>query len=187
MVIRKLYRIESAHIVVDAISKRCSHSTHGHSGVIEVFLKADHLDKAGMVYDFGAFKKTIGSFIDMFDHSTHLWSKDQEKRINFFKEMNERWIVLPCNPTAENYALLLKDCINEILDHSQYYNDEGKVYCSGVRYHETVTGYAESDESDGKIYSLKDIEFSKSTLDEIPYDISHIINNIKGIDDYYQR
>lgn len=180
MVIRKLYRIESAHIVIDAVSRRCSHSTHGHSGVIEVFLKADHLDKAGMVYDFGAFKKTIGSFIDMFDHSTHMWNKDDEKRINFFKEMNERWIVLPCNPTAENYSLLLKDCINEILDKSQYNNEEGKVRCSGVRYHETVTGYAESDENDDVIYSLKDIEFSDQTLNEASDEIKFIIEGIKN-------
>lgn len=181
MVIRKLYRIESAHIVVDAISTRCSCSTHGHSGVIEVFLKADHLDKAGMIYDFGAFKKTIGSFIDMFDHSTHLWNKDKDKRIKFFKEMNERWIVLPCNPTAENYSLLFKDCINEILEHTHFSNGEGKVYCSGVRYHETVTGYAESDENDAKIYSLKDIQFSPVTLLESSMEIEKIIDKINGV------
>lgn len=178
MVIRKLYRIESAHIVVDAVSRRCSHSTHGHSGVIEVFLKADHLDKAGMVYDFGAFKKTIGSFIDMFDHSTHLWNKDDEKRINFFKEMNERWVILPCNPTAENYALLLKDCINEILENSEYNNDEGKVYCSSVRYHETTTGYAESEETDTGLFSLADIEFSEDTLRESSPEIHKILEKV---------
>lgn len=180
MVIRKLYRIESAHIVIDAVSRRCSHSTHGHSGVIEVFFKSNHLDKAGMIYDFGAFKKTIGSFIDMFDHSTHLWNKDDPKRINFFKEMNERWIILPCNPTAENYALLLRDCINEILNHSNYNNDEGNIYCSGVRYHETTTGYAESDEFDNKKYSIKDIEFSLETLNEASDKIKFIMEEIKN-------
>lgn len=180
MKIRKLYRIESAHIVVDAVSKRCSHSTHGHSGVIEVFFKANHLDKAGMIYDFGAFKKTIGSFIDMFDHSTHLWDKDQQKRIDFFKEMNERWIILPCNPTAENYALLLKDCINEILRHSTFNNEEGFVYCSGVRYHETTTGYAESDESDLKIFSISEIEFSPETLNEASEEVRKILGDIRN-------
>ena len=181
MKIRKLYRIESAHIVIDAVSRRCSHSTHGHSGVIEVFLKSNGLDKAGMIYDFGAFKNTIGSFIDMFDHSTHLWDKDDPKRINFFKEMNERWIVLPCNPTAENYSLLLRDCINEILrKHTNYTNGEGYVICSGVRYHETVTGYAESDESDAVTFNLEQIEFSPATIDEASDEIKQIINNIRG-------
>ena len=62
MVIRKLYRIESAHIVRNAYSERCSHSYHGHSGVIEVFLKSDGLDNAGMIYDFGALKQHVGAF-----------------------------------------------------------------------------------------------------------------------------
>ena len=133
-----------------------------------------------MVYDFGAFKKTISSFIDMFDHSTHLWNKDNDKRINFFKEMNERWIQLPCNPTAENYSLLFRDCINEILARSKYINNEGLVYCTGVRYHETVTGYAESEIHDQKEYSLKDIEFSPETLNEASDEIKKIIEDIKN-------
>ena len=78
MTIRKLYRIESAHIVRNAVSDRCSQSYHGHGGVIEVFFKSKGLDKAGMVYDFGAFKRTIGSFIDMFDHSVHLWKHSSD-------------------------------------------------------------------------------------------------------------
>ena len=181
MKIRKLYRIESAHIVLNAISKRCSHSTHGHSGVVEVFFKAQDLDYAGMIYDFGAMKKTIASFIDMFDHSVHLWKNDDPKRINFFKEMNERWIILPCNPTAENYSLLFRDCINEILSYTTFTNGEEGVICSGVRYHETATGYAESDEFDAMgRFSLADIEFSKETLEEASEEIRCIIDKIKG-------
>lgn len=175
MTIRKLYRIESAHIVRNAVSDRCSHSYHGHGGVIEVFFKSKGLDKAGMVYDFGAFKKTIGSFIDMFDHSVHLWKDDDEKSINFFKEANRRWIILPCNPTAENYAVLLRDCINDILANSCFNNGEQGVWCSGVRYHETATGYAESDGDDCRLYHLSDIEFSESTLAEASDDIIQII------------
>ena len=178
MKIRKLYRIESAHIVIDAVSKRCSHSTHGHSGVIEVFFKSSCLDKAGMVYDFGAFKNTIGSFIDMFDHSVHLWSKDKEERKNFFKENNERWVELPCNPTAENYCVLFRDCINEILRLSPYNNGEGYVICCGVRYHETMTGYAESDESDFTQYSIADIKFSGDTMMEASEELQNICKQI---------
>lgn len=181
MVIRKLYRIESAHIVLDAISRRCSHSTHGHSGVIEVFLKSNKLDNAGMVYDFGALKNTIGSFIDMFDHSVHLYSKDCEERIEFFKKMNERYILLPCNPTAENYALLFKGCINEILLLSNFTNGEGNIYCSGVRYHETVTGYAESEEDDKQPYGLKDTVFSEQTLKEASAEMRAILEEAKKL------
>ena len=179
MVIRKLYRIESAHIVRNAISERCSHSYHGHSGVIEVFFKADHLDKAGMIYDFGAMKKTVGSFIDMFDHSIHLWAQDNVANIHFFTQENNRYIILPCNPTAENYCVLYRDCINEILKHSKFANGEGKVYCSGVRYHETATGYAESEEDDPIRFSLKAINFSPKTVEEASDEMKSLLEEIQ--------
>lgn len=175
MKIRKLYRIESAHIVKDAVSNRCSQNYHGHSGIIEVFLSADKLDKAGMIYDFGAFKSTIGSFIDMFDHSVHIYEKADVKDKEFFMSRNERYIILPCNPTAENYAILFRDCINEILEKSQFNNDEGYVKCIGVRYHETATGYAESELSDKELYKINDIKFSEQTLNEASADLLKII------------
>lgn len=175
MKIRKLYRIESAHIVKDAVSDRCSQNYHGHSGVLEVFLSADKLDKAGMIYDFGAFKSTIGSFIDMFDHSIHIYDKSDKQDIDFFTSRNERYIILPCNPTAENYAILFRDCINDILDKSYFNNNEGYIRCVGVRYHETATGYAESDLSDKKLYSIKDIKFSEKTLSEASQELVKII------------
>ena len=175
MVIRKLYRIESAHIVRNAVSERCSHSYHGHSGVIEVFFKSDRLDNAGMIYDFGAMKRTIASFIDMFDHSVHLWKEDKLDSIEFFTNENTRYIILPCNPTAENYSLLFRDCINELLKLSEFTNGEGHVYCSGVRYHETATGYAESEESDPVKYSIKNIIFSPRTIEEASEEMKSIV------------
>ena len=185
MVIRKLYRIESAHTVRNAVSERCSQNYHGHSGVIEVFLKSNHLDNAGMVYDFGAFKNTIGSLIDMFDHSVHLWKDDDPECIEFFKKHNKRWIVLPCNSTAENYCVLFRDLINEVLLElhmlNNFQNGEGAVYCSGVRYHETTTGYAESDESDPVLFHFKDVEFSHQTLIECSPEISYIVSLAKDL------
>ena len=180
MVIRKLYRIESAHIVRNAFSKRCSHSYHGHSGVIEVFLKSGELDNAGMIFDFGALKNTIGSFIDMFDHSIHLWREDKPENIRFFTEENDRYIILPCNPTAENYCVLFRDCINEILRKIKNVNGEVGVYCSGVRYHETATGYAESDESDPIKFSLKDINFSPKTVEEASDKMRAVLEEIQN-------
>jgi|BioPla2DNA2_1021312.scaffolds.fasta_scaffold67323_2 6-pyruvoyltetrahydropterin/6-carboxytetrahydropterin synthase len=167
MVIRKLYRIESAHIVKEAISTRCSRSFHGHSGTIEVFLKSKGLDKARMIYDFGAMKQTIGEFIDMFDHSIHLSEYNSQEEMDFFIKNNSRWIILPDNPTAETYCLLFRDCINEILSKTKFTNGEQGVYCSGVRYHETATGYAESEESDPVKYKLSQLEFSDGTILEV--------------------
>lgn len=177
MVIRKLYRIESAHIVRGAYSTRCSHSYHGHSGVIEVFFKSNHFDKAGMVFDFGAMKKTVGSFLDMFDHSVHLWMGDAPDCKDFFKEHNARYVELPCNPTAENYSILFRDCINEILKKTASYEGAAEVYCSGVRYHETATGYAESDESDEPLFNLSDLKFSLATIDECSDEIKNILED----------
>ena len=186
MVIRKLYRIESAHTVRNAVSERCSQNYHGHSGVIEVFLKSNHLDNAGMVYDFGAFKNTIGSLIDMFDHSAHLWRGDDPECIKFFKEHNKRWIVLPCNPTAENYCVLFRDLIASLLKElwviDGFSNGEGSVFCKGGRYHETTTGYAESDFDDPVVYSFNDVEFSPQTLAEASEELKKLIQLIKDAD-----
>ena len=178
MIIRKLYRIESAHIVLNAISQRCSHSIHGHSGVVEVFLTAPYLDNAGMIYDFGAFKETIGSFIDMFDHSVHIYGIEDSERLEFFKKTNNRYVVLPCNPTAENYCVLFRDCINGILTCTKFTNGESNVTCCGVRYHETATGYAESTPDDARKFSLADVEFSPKTLEEASNEIKKIINKV---------
>lgn len=176
MVIRKLYRIESAHIVRNAYSERCSHSYHGHSGVIEVFLKSDGLDNAGMIYDFGALKQHVGAFLDMFDHSIHLWKEDKKENIDFFTKENNRYVILPCNPTAENYCVLFRDCINEILRQYQEVNGEENVRCCGVRYHETATGYAESEMNDPVRFHLSDLKFSPKTLEDIPERLKFIIN-----------
>ena len=164
MIIRKLYKIESAHIVKNAYSRRCSHNYHGHSGKIEVFLKCNYLDNAGMVIDFGKLKNEIGSFIDMFDHSIHLWEQDENKQ--FFINNNERYLILPCNPTAENYAILFRDCIEQLLEELDYNNGEGFVQCVGVRYHETDTGYAESSMDEPLTYSLESITYSTQTINE---------------------
>ncbi len=175
MKIRKMYKFESAHIVRDAVSRRCSHSFHGHSGEIEVFFKSNKLDRAGMVYDFGAMKKFVGSFLDMFDHSVHLWLAESQEVKDFFMKHNERWIIVPVNPTAENYALMFKDVINQLLKHSPYSNGEDGVYCSGVRYHETRTGYAESEESDVVRFELNDFIFSRNTIKEVSTELEMVL------------
>ena len=64
MRIRKEFRVESAHIVRNCTSHRCSHSIHGHSAVIELIFEGDRLDNAGMLYDFGLMKGSIKEFID---------------------------------------------------------------------------------------------------------------------------
>ena len=120
-------------------------------------------------------KNTVGAFIDMFDHSVHLWVGDDAECIDFFQRNNERWVMLPVNPSAENYCVLFRDCINEILKKSHFYSGCGEVICTGVRYHETATGYAESDAADPKEFSLKEIIFSPETLANTSTEMKEII------------
>ena len=81
MVIRKEFRVESAHIVRNCTSERCSHSIHGHSAVIELFFESDQLDNAQMVMDFGLMKASIKQFIDSMDHCYLLCDKDPLLRL----------------------------------------------------------------------------------------------------------
>lgn len=132
------------HIVRNCSSKRCSHSMHGHSAIIEVLLEGSHLDKAGMLYDFGLMKGTVKSFIDMFDHCFVFWDKDDPQYIDHVKGMSDRWISLPFNPTAEMLSIFFMDAVNRIIKRTAKLNGEDPhLKCTGVIYHETESGYAQ--------------------------------------------
>lgn len=148
MKIRKEFKVESAHIVRNCTSHRCSHSIHGHSAVIEVFLEGEELDNAGMLYDFGLMKGTVKEFIDSMDHCYILCSKDSEEFKNFIKHNCDRWIELPFNPSAECLSMFIHYWVNIIIQQTKTNNGEGLFGCSGVRYHETTTGWAESSRDD---------------------------------------
>lgn len=187
MIIRKLYKIESAHWVPKAYSRRCSYNIHGHSGKIEVFFKAHNLNDAEMVIDFGQLKDIIGSFIDMFDHSIHIpdvdyWVSDED--LDYLCTNTERWIHFPGNPTAENYAVFFRDCINELLKYVLDINlnsNYTEVTCSAVRYHETDTGYAESEPSDTVRFGLEDLIISEQTFKEASADLQTILKGTATI------
>ena len=148
MIIRKKYNVESAHIVRNCTSQRCSHSIHGHSATIEVFLESRQLDNAQMVYDFGLMKGTIKQFIDGMDHCYLLCKHDGEEFKDFIKSNCDRWIELPCNPSAEMLSVFLFNYIEQILTLTNKRNGEGEIHVKAVRYHETETGYAECDRQD---------------------------------------
>jgi 6-pyruvoyltetrahydropterin/6-carboxytetrahydropterin synthase len=176
MKIRKEFRVESSHIVRNCTSHRCSHSVHGHSAVIEVILEGTKLDNAGMLYDFGLMKSTIKEFIDSSDHCHLICEYDKPEYIKFFTEENDRWIMLPFNPSAEMLSLYYFHFIQLILNNTIMNNGEGDVKVKSVRYHETTTGWAECDqldhdiiwdpEWDDKIFYSKGItnEWSKSLI-----------------------
>ena len=150
MVIRKEFRVESAHIVRNCTSERCSHSIHGHSAVIELFFESDQLDNAQMVMDFGLMKTSIKQFIDSMDHCYLLCDKDKPEFKEFITKECDRYIILPFNPSAEMLSLYIFKNVNNILELTNLANGEQNVKLKAVRYHETVTGYAECNGDDLK-------------------------------------
>lgn len=144
MRIRKEFKVESAHIVRNCTSHRCSHSIHGHSAVIELIFEGNQLDNAGMLYDFGLMKSTIKEFIDSMDHCYILCNKDDNEFKCFIKKNCDRYIELPFNPSAECLAMYIQYWVNYIIKHTKTNNGEGEFKCVNVKYHETATGYAES-------------------------------------------
>lgn len=61
---------------------------HGHNWKVEAVVRADKLDKAGMVMDFKYLKKKLNSILDKFDH----------------KYLNDTAYFKKVNPTSENIA-----------------------------------------------------------------------------------
>jgi len=167
MIIRKLFKYEGAHIVRNCTSVRCSHSIHGHSYKIEIFLTANKLDNGMMIYDFGLMKGTIKDIIDSFDHALIVWNRDKEL-VEVAKKYSDRHIILPISSSAEAQSILFFKIIKEILNHTEMNNGEGNVKLVSVRVHETDTGYAEAFEEDLELlnFDLKDIYFSEAIKKE---------------------
>lgn len=179
MIIRKEFRVESAHIVRNCTSHRCSHSIHGHSAVIELFLEGKTMDNAGMLYDFGLLKGTIKEFIDSMDHCYLLCANDDPEFVKFIQNTCDRWIILPFNPSAEMLSLFVHRFAQKILDHTITNNGEGDISVNGVSYHETTTGYAKCDKDDinllwNKFWDI-DVCFSDGVLKDWSKDLKNII------------
>lgn len=143
MIIRKEYSVESAHIVRNCTSHRCSHSIHGHSAKIELFFESCGLDNAQMVMDFGLMKDHVKQLVDAMDHCYLLCSKDKEEFKQFIQKNCDRFIILPFNPSAEMLSVFVFHYISKILENTMFVNGENGVSLKAVRYHETATGYAE--------------------------------------------
>lgn len=143
MIIRKLFKFENAHIVRKCTSRRCSRSIHGHSYKVEVKLSSNFLDNGEMVYDFGLTKIYIKDIIDSFDHAITLWAKDDKEYLEFAKKFSERWIMLPLNPSAEQFSRIFFVIIDKILNLLEFKNSEKNVTLHSIIVHETDTGYAE--------------------------------------------
>lgn len=154
MIIRKSFKFEGGHIVHRSFSKRCRESFHGHSYEVEFFFKPLDpciLQDCGMILDFGILKSFLKDAVDIFDHTFVLWNKAQY--VSSVKELSDRFIVSDFIPTAENFALYFLAVAETGLNNVVWERYPGEklhkfLYCSGVRVHETSTGYAESEWDD---------------------------------------
>ena len=150
MEIRKEFKYEMGHIVRNAWSRRCSMNAHGHSYRVEFLFDGSSPDNGQMVTDFGFIKQLLHPFVDSFDHAFWLWDRPEDAHVvEFFKKNFERVITTPVSTTAEMQSILFfafsELAINYLKDHNLFVNGETPedIYASGVRVHETTTGYAE--------------------------------------------
>lgn len=148
MKIRKKMTVESAHVVKNCFSERCKYSIHGHSAVIEVILKGDQLDNAGMLMDFNVMNVIAKPIVDMMDHCTMVWLKDDKDYIESILNYSDRVLLFNFNPSAENLSTWLHVTIDNALQNVVFANGEGYIQVDSIKYHETTTGYAESEYSD---------------------------------------
>jgi len=149
MIIRKKYKFEAAHIVLNCASSRCSKNIHGHSFIVEAKITSTNLDDGDMIVDFGLLKDLFGEFVDWFDHSMLVWQSDTTT-LSTAMMSNERTVVLPCNTTAENLSKIFFMGFSLLLENTTFSNGEDNVHMFSVKVHETATGYAECFDHDIK-------------------------------------
>lgn len=181
MLITKTFTAESAHIVRNCSSYRCSHSIHGHSAKIELTLESDKLDNAGMVYDFGLMKGTIKEFIDSMDHCYILCQYDDPEFVKWIQKTCDRWIMIPFNPSAEMLSIFIHRFAQLILNNTETANGEGDLSVYSVKYWETATGSATSSNDDVKniwnpLWEMN-ILFSDGIIKDWSGDLKSIIRN----------
>lgn len=186
MRIRKIFpNIQSAHIVRNCTSERCSHSIHGHSTTVEIVFSSTKLDNAQMVMDFGLMKGPIKQLIDSMDHCYLLCDKDAPEFQEFIKKSCDRYITMPFNPSAEMLSVWIFAMVDEIIRRTNFKNGEDPALkVEEVIYHETASGSAECSRVDlynlfNEKYDLADIKFSEGVIKDWGQDLKYIYNEIQ--------
>ena len=144
--VRKVFKFEAAHQLQSAYSSCCKDTIHGHSYIVELFLRSVLLNDDGMVIDFGRVSDVVKPMIEKWDHALFLPHTKDEKQLDFLIASNKNVLIMPCNPTAENMAVMLFDEIKEALNLGPSNKSLGFPYLWKVRVHETATGWAEYQE-----------------------------------------
>ena len=77
---------------------------HGHNWKITVTVRASELDKLGMGIDFRTVKNAVATVIDDLDH----------------RDLNEHPSFQKRNPSSENIAVHIYDCLKKVLASDRY-------------------------------------------------------------------
>jgi len=145
----KTLEIENGHMLTLHPDK--CRFPHGHSRRIEIILEATDLDDHGMVCDFKIIKEAVGEFLDSFDHSLCVNTKDPMFAV-LQQAYGERIIAFDnTEPTTE---VLAKTFFDECkLRLAEYANQEGLRYTlrksvrlAKIRVWETSSSWAEYEE-----------------------------------------
>lgn len=155
--IKKVYRTETAHRVLNAVSERCKYNIHGHSYVWEIEIWGGLNRETGMVLDFKELKP-IKEFIDKFDHANVLWERESKEILDFYKSNYNRIIIMKQNCTAENMARVAFKFVSDWLDQISLERNI-ELFCTKVNVWETVTGCGvaiEADSDDIIVYMHND-------------------------------
>ncbi|MCI6101215.1 MAG: 6-carboxytetrahydropterin synthase QueD [Selenomonas sp.] len=103
---------EAAHQIPNYPGK-CAR-LHGHNWVVEATVKGTELDELGMLVDFKAVKKELGTVLDAFDH----------RFLNDLAPFSQG-----VNPTAENLAHII---FERLAASSIFPEGEGRAYLASV-------------------------------------------------------
>ena len=77
---------------------------HGHNWKVEVTVRATELDELGMGIDFKTVKKAVNEIMDDLDH----------------RDLNEHQAFQTKNPSSENIAVYIFECLKEKLTTDRY-------------------------------------------------------------------
>jgi len=106
---------------------------HGHRYTAQVCFESAYIDSRGILVDFTDVNERVKKWImDNWDHGT-LVSDLDELMITFLKRQENKYFVIPQNPTAENIAYYLYKVACEKFPN---------VKISGVTIYETPTSHA---------------------------------------------
>lgn len=144
--VTKQFRTETAHRLAK-YSGRCSH-LHGHSYMFEVTASSEGLNtltENGMIVDFKELKVAMHEVLDPWDHALilceedplvkHLPEKELRQLFHSTDGKEPRMFVVSWNPTAENMASYVAQCVNNLLPKH--------IFVTRVRVWETATSHAD--------------------------------------------